>query len=61
MDARRTEKREFLNTRLVGLVDDVSLDDQVVLDELSRIDVVYVDPAHLVGGQDHLVGPFRLH
>ena len=43
-----------------GLVDDIGLDHQVLVDEVGRIAVVGEDAADLGGGEDHHVGPFGL-
>ena len=44
-----------------GLMDDIRLDHQVVVDEVGGIAVVCQNPTHLGGGKDHHVGALGLH
>jgi hypothetical protein len=57
VDAARAQETELACPRAVGSVDDVSLDLEVVADEVSRIGVVRDDAADLCGGEEHVVRP----
>ena len=57
IDAGRAEEQQAFDAGLVGGVDDVGLDHQVVVEEIGRERVVGLDPADLCGGHDDDVGP----
>lgn len=57
IDARGAEKQKAVHLVFPGGMDDVALNDQVVVDELGRIAVVGMNPAHFGGGEKDV---FRL-
>lgn len=56
VDAGGAQEEEAVYAGEVGVMDDVGLDDQIVVDELGRVGVVGVDAADLGCGQEDVVG-----
>lgn len=55
VDAGGTQKQQVIDPGTPGLVDHIRLDGQVLLDEFRRVAVVGDNPAHLGGGQKHII------
>ena len=56
IDAGRTEKEQFGDTVFPGAVDDVSLNQQVLPNEISRKSLVGKNTANAGGGEKHIFG-----
>lgn len=55
VDAGGAEEQQLLHAELMGSVEEVGLDQQVLVDEVGRVAVVGEDAAHPGGGQVDLV------
>ena len=61
IDAGGTQLQKPPHPGREGLMDDIALDHQVLIDEIGGIAVVGMDPADLRGGKDHHVRAHLLH
>lgn len=59
VDAARAQKQQLVHAMLMGSLDHVGLDHQVLVDEVGRVGVVGMDAPHLGGRQIHLVRLLR--
>ena len=61
VDAARAEEQQLLDPDLMGGMDQVGLDHEVVIEEVRPVDVVGVDAPHLGRGDEDVGGPFAFH